>query len=456
MNTHFACVLKLLSLTIIALCLISVPSLSIDGVKSDPNDPGNIMEQKKQQSLKEQYFGKKKAVKDIDPSLRIILSSHAVTYLSPQQPVIDVHLINASKETRWFKRIWSPVESDNIKFTVLLDGKESLNSGMIVRMPVAPDSTDPKDGIKLDPGQSALITRFKVLKMNEGEHLLKIQYQSFTKVTGPKPLNWWTGIAESNTMTVKVSRNTTKQQITEVGSSAILSIHAQLKILSRQYPAIAGYSDAALVKSSSNYLGIPSISYKTKTTGDFIRIYFQTPSYTSTTRTTYERVFPDIQSKIIAHLDISGDPRLRQSIIRKIQDAEVIVYKKLPSIASSIKWELQPVAPEIAKKIRRAPNVVLATIKTKKVEDITANSNQIRQWIITAKVTETFNGSIKRGTSITLKSGALPTFFGDSRIEGKKYILLLGENTSWRKEYPLLGAEMHSDQLITWLRNREK
>jgi len=78
----------------------------------------------------------------------------------------------------------------------------------------------------------------------------------------------------------------------------------------------------------------------------------------------------------------------------------------------------------------------------------------LKKWILDIDVTEVFKGSVK-DESIKVKCGTLNIIFGDEKVDGGEFILMLLDKSGWQKEYTLIGAQAPQENVTYWLRRQK-
>lgn len=414
-------------------------------------DPSPHMTDEQLLQMQEQAKSKLPKNMDFDPSLKIFLSARKNSYKPGEQPIVDVYIKNDSKQTRYFKQIWSPAGVDGVFFRTFINGQESWGSRVFYRQPDAPESSDLADAFPLDPGEKKKVMALMFNELFPGEITLSAEYITSFTVSEPTPRNWWQGLAKSNLMTLKVERLLPGNELTASMNGIIENIHADIMKLKSKHNDISEYGNSAISTPDGAFRKVKTIDFITLLPERReIRIYFNEPDFLPGTIAMFDEAFPYLGVKLFAHIDTGGNTALRNAIINSIKKSLPVLYDKTKALASNIKVDLEPFGPDTSKKIRRAAFIVRGTVKAKKVETSTQYEYEIRKWIVEVSVKKTYLGKIQ-DKEIVVKSGAINALFGEEDPVGKEYILLFADKNNWQKEYTLIGVEPVHESLLDWL-----
>jgi len=387
-----------------------------------------------------------------DPSQKIFLTSPRAVYEPEDKPEIQVYLKNDGDKTRYYKRVWSAIGAEGVHFRIFFDQKEMTGSSIFSRESVGTESADPDDAIRLDPGERAMIMKIHLNSLVEGEHTLRAVYQADYRVTESVQRNWWNGAAQSNILTMNAERVVEREALSKAAAGVIRDIHSTIKSLGARFPAVAGYGDQALTSPPDAFMGIPVIEYSTlKPQRVNINIYFQESEYRPSSMALFSEDFPYLGLKLFAHIEAGNDQRLRNAVLGAINTHKKQLYGATRELASNVRIEILPLAPEISKELRRAVTILKGEILGKEVEEVKPFDYSIRKWILDVKVEETLKGEVAE-PRIKVKSGAINSFFGDEDPGGKSYVLMLSEKNKWQNEYTLIGVEPVYQELLDWLK----
>lgn len=444
-------------------------SVALFSTYARAEDYGNAMTRKKrgidpsphmtdEEILKMQEEAKSKMPKNLqfDPSMKIFLSAKKTTYEPGEQPVVEVYLKNDSKETRYFKQIWSPAGVEGVFFRTFVNGQETWGSRMFYRESVKPESSNPADAFRLDPGEKKKVLSLIFNELFPGEITLSTEYITSFTVNEPSPRNWWQGLAKSNEMTLKVERILPGKELTASMNEIVDKIHADIMKLKSKNKDISEYGDSALSTPKGSFRNAKSIEFVTLLPERReIRIYFNEPDYAPGTMPMFDETFPYLGIKFFAHIDVGGNTALRNALLSSIKKNIPILYDKTKDYAANIKVTLEPFSADTSKKLRRAAYIVRGAVKSKNVETSQPYEYEIRKWVINVAVKKTYLGKIS-DKEIVVKSGAINTLFGEEDPIGKEYILLFSDKNNWQKEYTLIGVEPVHESLLSWLSQKYK
>ncbi|MFA6450621.1 MAG: hypothetical protein WCX65_14200 [bacterium] len=416
-------------------------------------DTGNEIAVKKRNAKK--VFAPEDAVeRTYDDTLRIYLDSPQTTYKPGNAPQIIVYLKNESNKTRFFKRVWSPSGADGSTFRIFMDGVESWGSGIFKREAVIPESPDPKNALRLDPGQRAPILQITFTRLVEGEHSITAEYDANYTITEKQQRNWWNGLARSNAVSLKVKRALPRKEVGAALESVINAINKDLLALKPQYNDISGYVAGSLTRPKGAFYGAPVIDYRRPRPSKFkINVYFNATDFEPNSLATLNDGYPFLDVALIAHIDVGANSQLRADIInivRKRGRALNVVTRKLEK---SLTVEVVPFETNIEAQFNRAPNVILGTVISAEVEKEKQYDYQLKKWILTVRVNEVYRGKVE-GKTIKVKCGTLNVVFNTEKVKGNQFIMMLLDKQAWQNEYNVVGAQTPRDNLIKWLKDK--
>jgi hypothetical protein len=443
-SAHAECLFAVALIALIALfALFATPILAQDSsAQSQNRDPRRV------------YEPEEKPEREYDDTLRIYLDSLKTVYKPGEAPLIVVYLKNESNKTRFFKRVWSTSGAEGSAFRIFIDGVESWGSGIFKKEAVIPESADPKNALRLDPGQRAPILQITFTQLAEGNHSVTAIYDAKYAVTEKQQRNWWNGLARSNAVSLKVKRSLPQKEVGRAFESVIVGIHKDLLALKAQNSEMSGYGAGSLTKTKGIFYNAPVIDYHKPRPSKFkINIYFNNTDFEPNSLATLNDGFPFLGASLFAHIDVGADAQLRADIINIVRKRGRALNDVMRKLEKSLTVEVIPFEINTEAQFERAPNVILGTVLAADVEKEKQYDYQLKKWILTVRVNEIYRGKVA-GKTIKVKSGTLNVFFNTEKVKDKKFIMLLLDKQSWQAEYSIVGAQMPSDNLINWLKKK--
>jgi hypothetical protein len=439
----------------VALILLTVVAGAwLARAQDENNDQGNEMTRKKNHANepKEQV---QKGPLEYDKTMEIYLDTTKVHYKPGELPLVVVYLKNRSKETRFFKRVWSAAGAGGVTFRTYFDGVETLGSGLFSRTATGGESDSPDGAVRLDPGEKKEIMRIKFTRIAEGDHKLQAEYLARYTVAEKTPRNWWNGAAGSNVLTLKVTKNLPKKAVSQEFDSVVKNIHKDLLGMKDRFPDLSGYGGGALKKPKGAYADSSMIEYHaTKPKRVDIRVYFNASDYQPNTTALLSEGFPFLGVNLFAHIDVS-DPRLRAAAIEVVRGRSKALNGVIRKFESQFEIDVEPFEPDVSAEFARSQIIIRGRIKSAKVEENKPYEYTLKKWILEIKVSDVYRGGVM-DKSVVAKCGTLNLIFKDEKIVGNEYIIMMLDKPAWQKEYSIIGAETPRDNLIDWLNKKYK
>ncbi len=391
-----------------------------------------------------------------DDTMRIYLDSAKTFYKAGETPEILIYLKNEGKETRYFKRVWSPSGAEGSRFKIFMDNKESWGSGVFKREPVTPESADPEDALRLDPGEKAPIQKLVFLRLAEGAHTINAEYEAKYSVTEKKSRNWWQGAASSNILTLKVARALPQKEVDKALESVIKAIHSDTLAAAGRHTELSGYGDGSISRPKTAFHKLPVIDFhKPRPSRIRFNVYFNKTGFEPSTLATLEDGFPFLGVSLFAHIDTEKNAALRATLIDIARGRGRALNDVMRKLEKYYTVAVQPFEPPVAAQFERAQIILLGTVLDANVESDRQFEYQLKKWVLTIKVDEVYKGKVE-GKKISGKCGALNVTFGSGKVVGGKYIIMLLDKQGWQQEYPIVGGQRPRENLIDWLRKLTK
>lgn len=418
-------------------------------------DQGNELTRKKNRA-QEYKPPEEPRPKEFDTTMQVYLDTTKVHYKPGELPVVVVYLWNNSKETRFFKRLWSTGGAGGVFFRSYFDDVETLGVGIFSRAPTGAETENPEKAVRLGPGEKKEILRLKFIRIADGVHKLRVEYDAKYTVAEKTPRNWWNGLSTSNTLSFKVTKNLPQKKVAAALDSVIKTIHNDLMGMKDRHPALSGYGEKSLKKPAGAYAGASTIDYQlSKPKRVDIRIYFNRSDYQPNTTALLSEGFPFLDVNLFAHIDVGGDTRLRAAVIDTVRKRSKALNSFVREVETSLDVDVEPFEEVVSAEFARAEIIFKGKILSAEVERNKQYDYQLKKWELKIKVLEVYKGEIKTGTVIA-KCGTLNLVFGDEKIVGKEYIIMTLNKHGWQKEYAVIGAETPRENLISWLKRKFK
>ncbi len=387
-----------------------------------------------------------------DDTMRVYLDSSKTFFKAGEMPEILIYLKNEGKETRYCKRVWSPSGAEGSTVKIYMDNKESWGAGIFKREAVTPESADPANALRLDPGEKAPILKLVFLRLAEGSHTINAEYEAKYSVTEKKPRNWWQGAASSNILTLKVARALPQKEVDKALESVVNAIHADTLAIAGRYTELSGYGAGSISRPKTSFHKLPVIDFqKPRPSRIRFNVYFNDKNFEPGTLATLNDGFPFLGVGLFAHIDTEKNSELRATLIDIVRSRGRALNDVMRKLEKSYTVAVQPFDPPVAAQFDRAQIILLGTVLDANVETDRQFEYQLKKWVLSIRVDEVFKGTVQ-GKKILGKSGTLNVTFGTEKVVGNQFIILLLNKQGWQQEYSVVGGQRPRENLIDWLR----
>jgi len=419
---------------------------------SSKSDPGNVLKRKKLGITETEPLTQEELKKVYDETLSVYLDSVKAVYKPGEYPEIMVYIKNDSKETRYFKRMWSAGGAGGAWLKIYVDGVESWGAGVFKRESVEPESDNPANALKLGPGERKAVLKVTFLRLDTGRKVVSAEYEAKYKVAESAPKNWWNGIAKSNSISLVATRELPEKEIVAEYGKVIKAIHSDVLAIKGKYKELSGYGEGSLKKTAQYAIpGVHVVEHRTPAPKKFeFRVYFNKSDYQPSTLPMLKEGFPFFGVSLFAHVDTGDNTKLRGALLDIVRKRGRALQEVVKKNERSLRVEALPFETAVALDLDRAPVIIRGHIKSVTIDEPGRAEHELRKWILDVDVKKVYKGKLVE-KKIKVRCGTLTTMFGDESVKDREFILLLLDKSTWNKDYTLIGSQKPTENLVEWL-----
>lgn len=422
---------------------------------SSESDPGNALKRKKLGISETEPLTQEELRKVYDETLSVYLDSVKTVYKPGEFPEIMIYIKNESKETRYFKRMWSAGGAGGAWLRIYMDGAESWGAGVFKRESIEPESDNSADALKLGPGERKAVLKLTFLRLDTGRKVISADYEAKYKVAESAPKNWWNGIAKSNSLSLVATRELPEKELASEYGKVIKAIHSDIMGIKEQYSELSGYGEASYKKTAQYaFAGTPVVEHRVPAPKKFeFRVYFNKSDYQPSTLPMLKEGFPFFGVILFAHIDTGDNTKLRGALLDIVRKRGRALQEIVKKHEHSLRVEMQPFETAVALDLDRAPLIIRGHIKAVNIDEPGRADHELRKWILDVDVKKVYKGKLTE-KKIKVRCGTLTTMFGDESVKDREFILLLLDKSSWNKDYTLIGSQKPTENLVEWLEKK--